>query len=272
MTSTARLKKDIGVPRRLPGPRAGRIAIGALLCGTWLLAGAGQTWADPIAITSGVLSLERIYDNPFPDPPLSTQPYSFRFTLAGEDFLLSLSQMPDLSAPPPCVTNPCFVPPASLGMTLGFAGTSNITWRSSDPHGDISGVVDGVPREGLLVSTAESAGFVFETTAARLAQAEAGRMLFTAPFVFLGGLTVWIDYGTSHASVRNLVLSGHGLATLELRGDPGHLTFEAIEYAFTAEPVPEPATLLLLGGGLGTLLARRSRKLRRGRCDPAPEP
>lgn len=87
---------------------------------------------------------------------------------------------------------------------------------------------------------------------------------FTGSFVFFGSLA---DAFSNVHAIGRQDLFGSGTATamfrvdrtnvgIPLPGDP--LLSNSIVYRFEDEaPVPEPATLLLLSGGLGVLLSRR---------------
>jgi hypothetical protein len=88
----------------------------------------------------------------------------------------------------------------------------------------------------------------------------------TSPFVLTGTIAGFQRFDAT-TPLFSVDVFGSGLATLVLEplenGPPGTLFFRAIRYDIV-DPVPEPATLLLFGGGLAGLLMRR----RHGRKRP----
>lgn len=90
----------------------------------------------------------------------------------------------------------------------------------------------------------------------------------TAPFTMTGRIVAFPDSTRSGTPLLDVNVRGAGIATMELLHVPatGDQFAIDISYDFQAAPIPEPATLLLVGAGLGGAVLRR----RRSKRAPAP--
>lgn len=95
----------------------------------------------------------------------------------------------------------------------------------------------------------------FTSSIVTLPAFDGGRVLsLAAPFVFDGQVSGFRDAAPLFA----VTLSGSGTARLRLIEDAGEWRYPEVTFDFEqASPVPEPATLLLIGGGLAAARWRR---------------
>lgn len=86
---------------------------------------------------------------------------------------------------------------------------------------------------------------------------DANATTITAPFTITSGTLNFFSQ-PGHVPVFNFDVSGSGIATIHLQAFNGGFIATDITYDFV--PVPEPATMFLMGAGLTGLLARKRRR------------
>ena len=181
---------------------------------------------------------------------------SFGFNLRGEDFHI-IGGEGDGSA------NNLFLPrcheflPCTAGDTTMLSGPYGVF--TAGGRAEIDGVSYDLTRYAGSV-------FFSSPTVITIPSSTAASIQVQAPFTFSGSLAIdavrtvppdWV-------SVGQFDLTGQGIATATLffrsQGtfDAGY-AIQSIRYDFT-DPVPEPATLLLIGSGLAAVLGRRRRR------------
>ena len=214
--------------------------------------------ADSFVITNvnGSVFVHASFD--FGPPTIRSRPI---FRLSGPGLSTSTDVPPisggdpgDVQARDTCIVNGC-TPGMVIGTNSSFSGLIA-------PAQATSALVNGVRYGSVQVSG--SLNFV----SAPIVIPDIGHSDFqvTLPFTFSGNLTGDAFQANVINPVFTATLSGQGLATF-IFFDITHGTsspiyrLSSIEYQF--EPVPEPATVLLLSSGLAALIAagrrRRSR-------------
>jgi hypothetical protein len=205
-----------------------------VLCFTAALPGYAR--ADTLVVRQGGIGFDT------GDPP----GYSFR----GDDFVLN-GLFPAIATSGAFTCGLCEPgTPVDLGTVFGSElrdfdlGQGNATIR---------GVTFGNPAgPGSL---AMRGTFTFD--APFIAVPDAGELVsLRGPFGFSGRVAGFLDVPVGDP-LFEVNLEGHGQVRMNLRRFDGAYGFEALEYEFTPAPIPEPATLLLVGGGVAGLLARR---------------
>jgi hypothetical protein len=196
--------------------------------------------ADTIVVTSGSLTVPGFFQGP-------------NYSFAGQNFSATAgSGDPGFTAPSSCF--PCGG--GNLNVNSFFAGTS---------LGQGTVTINGTTFNDLFI-----AGTFQFIAGSVMIPPPVAAITVTVPFTFSGvmnGCTVSHALCTASNIVFTTQVSGSGLAFVELNffqsGTFSFYQFKNVTYVFT-DPVPEPMSLLLLGGGLAALAgARLKRRMKR---------
>jgi hypothetical protein len=189
--------------------------------------------ADPVQITSGFLESIGLFD-------------TADFEFVGADFFVQGGAEPGVIGPEltcfPCTAGDTIVLNTNYGGTIG-SGTATVAGTSYQ-------------------QVTFTGGLMFQS-ASITAPLVAGDFTVTQPFTFSGNLLGFLNYNTPNEQmVINELLTGHGVTTAAFTQTPGQQTplfsFQSVRYDFTSDAaVPEPATLLLFGSGLGAAYLRK---------------
>ena len=205
--------------------------------------------ADPIEVTSGVMHIA--WDDPS----------AFQFSAEG-GFSLSGLFLRVASSPQQVCFLGC-LPGATINLSSTVGGGSGFGLGTAT-SANVNGVVY-VPHPAGAVSLAGD--FLFtagDVVLPPMTGEPFGRVGVTAPFVFEGrvaGFASGVDI--SGIPLFDVMLRGQGTAELNVSRSPdGVYRFPEVTYTFAAspDPIPEPATLILLGSGMAMLGARRVRR------------
>jgi hypothetical protein len=196
---------------------------------------AADAHADPVQITRGFLATN-----------LLSGFAEFEFEAADAGFFAASEAEPGVVGPTFCF--PC-APGDSINMSTNYNGTIGIG----------TATVGGTTYENLTF-----AGVLLFASGPATTPSTPGNLAVTQPFTFTGDLLGILDYNTSDERLAfDQALSGHGTVIasfsgmIDVSGTP-LFSFESVRYDFASDAaVPEPATLLLVSGGLGAALVRK---------------
>ena len=186
--------------------------------------------ADPIRVTGGSLTFDT------GDPPAFSLSTSSGQLFEAEGFRVNWQASCFYQCPSGAVI-PLSISPSESGEPVFFRADG----------------VDFVPIMNLIISAPEV------TVGSETGTREGPFEVFRRPFTLSGRLTAYPPSGG--APVFDVTLTGRGAASLTMALEDGRYSFSSLHYDFSVEPVPEPATVMLVGTG-AALIWRRKRHRR----------
>ncbi len=196
------------------------------------------TRADPIVVTSGTITVSGLAGGP-------------HFDLTGDNFHASNAGGDTGNFAPQLGCGPCFA-----GKTVGVGGSFLGSSLGGGGSITLNGTTVTNPGYGGLFGIGGSSFIVPSVTT---------DVSITVPFTFAGTLNVCSGSCLINPVLFTVSLVGSGTATVDLTfsgfdnlGRPIFF-FHQATFQFE-EPVPEPASILLFGGGLALLTAKLKRR------------